>query len=73
MKIEIKLDETTLPKDGQKVKWLNIDGIERQGVYIASEHMFAYSYDENIVHDWDFAHYVDSWEPLEDEFLKKIK
>ena len=58
--IEIKYDESTLPKDGQKVRYRNLDTLEwKEGIYIASDQQFHTSST-----DFEFVDMVDVWEAL---------
>jgi AAA+ superfamily predicted ATPase len=61
MKVEIKLDKTTLPADGQKVRWETYEEEGFVGVYLAEEEMFFES--ESV---WRYAFEVTEWEPIED-------
>ena len=59
MVTEIKLDETTLPKDGQKVKFfIPRDGWE-EGEYLSKEQMFLF--DGGKFH---YAWEVSEWESV---------
>lgn len=56
--MEIKIDKTTLPEDGQIVKFY--DGDEwRDGEYLAEDEMFYVSPKE-----WFFAWQIHEWEPI---------
>lgn len=59
-KVEVKIDKTTLPKDGQRIRFAiyNVEGLE--GTFIESEDMF-------LLDDGKFHYILDifSWESIE--------
>jgi hypothetical protein len=60
-RIEIKYDETTLPKDGQKVKYRNSSTLEWfEGVYNSEDQQFWTN-----PSTWEFAQDVDYWESFD--------
>ena len=62
--IEIKFDKDTLPKDGQKVKFILFDKEDEKliGEYIADETMFYISSSQ-----FYYPHEVDQWEPITED------
>lgn len=58
-KIEVKLDRTTLPEDGQWVEFDTYEQSELVGYFIESENMFHHP-DGNFRFAWD----VHAWSPL---------
>lgn len=64
--IEIKFDQSTLPKDGQKVEWQTYEdykmGIWTKGIYIKSENLFLEGFKETGL--FYFAQTVMHWKPL---------
>lgn len=55
--MEVKIDKSTLPKDGQKVKFKLFHDIVKEGVYVEAEQLFYCSerefYTEWIVLEWE--------------------
>ncbi len=71
--MEIKIDTSTLPKDGSKVKWQTYDDINneswKEGLYSEDEGgygLFLYNVQEDqSTSDWDIMWHVHHWEYLE--------
>jgi hypothetical protein len=55
---EVKLDPKSLPKNGQRVKWVN-DGKLFEGTYIESEEMFHIGFQDRG--DFHYARHIDFW------------
>lgn len=64
---EIKLDRTTLPKNGQKVKWQTQEDIDtlshKEGIFIEGDDIFCVGFEEEI-DEWDSAWLVLYWEEI---------
>ncbi|MGV3540694.1 MAG: hypothetical protein ACO1OQ_12850 [Rufibacter sp.] len=65
---EIKIDVSTLPQDGQRVKWIKV-GDEvypkwKEGEYEAEEQLFVET-DPMSDKDFDTAWRVLQWEPID--------
>ena len=61
--MEIKIDQSTMPRDGAKVKWINHEGVMRTGTFIKEENMFFVG-NGPIYSSFDSAFCVISWEYL---------
>lgn len=70
MKTEIKLDETSLPEDGQLCEFDTHDFEEIIGFYIKEEHAFYPINDDpkSLITAFD----VNFWEPVEISWQKKV-
>lgn len=58
---------TPLPKDGERVEWVNDNDEHKRGIYIADEEMFAATDPYNPsdeYSDFDFAISVGKWRAL---------
>ncbi len=64
---EIKIDKTTLPNDGQKVKWKTYDDINnetwKEGIFDEQEGMFCVGFNDTTDR-WDTIFDVHHWEEL---------
>lgn len=58
---------TPLPEDQQKVEWVNDNGDQKKGIYIAEEGMFAVTDPDKpteTISDFDFDFNVEKWRAL---------
>jgi len=63
--VELKIDRTTLPKDGQKVEWVtDLEGCNdkwKRGEFVAEDDLFLESSCQ-----WDTSWSVQCWRPIDD-------
>ncbi|WP_372772130.1 hypothetical protein [Mangrovibacterium sp.] len=66
--IEIKIDRSTLPSDGQKVEWQTYEDLNnqkwKQGIYHEDEECFSEHF-EDIATKWDLVWDVFHWRPID--------
>jgi len=62
--VEIKIDRSTLPKDGQKIKWQTQDDFDlnqwKEGQFCEGDDIFCEGF-ENIASKWDLSFSVLHW------------
>jgi len=68
--VEIKIDRSTLPNDGQRVKWQTYEDankrIWKEGVFSAGEDCFCEGFDD-VVRKWDLIWNVFHWRAFTDD------
>ena len=66
--IEIKIDRSTLPADGQKIKWQTYDDFNNQawkeGTFNAGDDLFTVGFSDTA-HDWNQSFGVLHWLPIQ--------
>jgi len=70
MIIEIKIDRSTLPNDGQKVRWqtqkeINNDNSWREGTFTEGDDNFSVGFEDTTSY-WDLVWDVHHWEYIDD-------
>ena len=65
---EIKIDRSTLPKDGQKIRWQTAVDIDhsmwKHGIFVEGDDIFHEGFDDTSG-VWDTSFEVHHWESLE--------
>src|SRR5690348_17098593 len=69
--MNVKIDKSTLPKDGAKVKFLPDDGEWYEGMYDEREEMFTVGLEDSCG-KWFYIWQVDEWHYLDGEPLNPI-
>lgn len=67
MKNEVRLDRTSLPKDGELVRWVDVNTEEEyEGFYDEESEQFLIGRPDDGANGYKFtwAGHVESWEPL---------
>ncbi len=67
--IEIKIDRSTLPADGQKIEWQTYDDINndtwQQGTFCEGDDLFCVGF-EDTCSNWDQSFNVFHWRAIEE-------
>lgn len=67
-RIEIKIDRSTLPADGQEVEWQTQNDIDnntwKQGTFSAGEDLFCVGFEDSCS-SWNQSFDVHHWRPYE--------
>jgi hypothetical protein len=63
--IEVKIDRTTLPEDGQRVTWQKVGEDEewKEGTFCEGDDIFCVGF-EDSASKWDLSWDVIHWKPL---------
>ena len=63
---EIKIDKSTLPKDGSRVRFKTDKGDVFEGYFTGGDNIFQVGY-EDSAKEWFFSWYVSEWEYIDGE------
>ena len=65
---EIKIDRSTLPKDGERVKWQTYEDlceeVWKEGIFSEGDDIFCIGFGDTAK-DWNLSWQVQHWESLE--------